>query len=268
MTKADEDASMHKKAPLIYAGSLLMVAMQLFAVYGVLTAMLHPSCVSNAQCNERPGFFCYRSENDERGNCMMCGSATPLPAYLSTESLPDPKFNDNDFTEYNLVMDLHYSAGFAGKRSETPDKFAGFNFTMVRDRCAPPIQGFRGPSYDGDKRTTVVTDRGDLDRDYPWIPNERIKPPISNTFLITTFSAASTARWCAACVEEIDPLMGEIHEVDGLTVSDDETGLAVSIMNNRLLAMLSTKAMAPLDWVALLLCSYMVGLTVAGEIKE
>ena len=51
-------------------------------------------------------------------------------------------------------------------------------------------------------------------------------------------------------------------------MSDAETGLSVSIMNKRLLAMTNFKAMSSTDWVALVLCSYLVGLTVAGEIKD
>jgi hypothetical protein len=39
-------------------------------------------------------------------------------------------------------------------------------------------------------------------------------------------------------------------------------------MNNRLVAMISVDAMAPLDWVALVLCAYIVGLQVCGEVKD
>ena len=39
-------------------------------------------------------------------------------------------------------------------------------------------------------------------------------------------------------------------------------------MNPRLVAMISVDAMAPLDWAALLLCAYIVGLQIVGEIKD
>ena len=69
-----------------------------------------------------------------------------------------------------------------------------------------------------------------------------------------------------------DPDDGErglpFDEEDGLTTTSNDTGLTVSIMNKKLLAMTNTKAMAKLDWVALLLSAYVVGLSVSGEIKE
>ena len=113
---------------------------------------------------------------------------------------------------------------------------------------------------------SVVTDRGDIDRDYPWVPNERIKPT-SNLF-IKSFSSASAARWCAACVHTSE--YGMDAEDDGLTLSDldGSTGLTVSIMNKRLLAMTNTKAMSIADWVALAMCAYIVGLNIAGEVKD
>ena len=92
-------------------------------------------------------------------------------------------------------------------RAETPDYFAGWNFTMVADRClAHPVQGFRWAHGRDESAAwsmsngfdSVVTDRGDIDRDYPWVPNERIKP--TSTLFIKSFSSASAARWCAACV--------------------------------------------------------------------
>eukprot|EP01045_Picozoa_sp_COSAG04_P032840 COSAG04_NODE_6573_length_1302_cov_1.271820_1_plen_118_part_10 len=46
-SKAEEDAGMKRKAPLLYAASLMMVLVQTFAVFGMLSGMLHPSCVSN-----------------------------------------------------------------------------------------------------------------------------------------------------------------------------------------------------------------------------
>jgi phage terminase large subunit-like protein len=143
---------------------------------------------------------------------------------------------------------------------ETPLGFAGFNFTMVQQRCTIPIRGFRW-DYSGERENTVVVDRGDIDRDYPWIPNERLQP--WNSLMFTKFSSASASRWCAACVETVP-----FDEEDGLTMTDDDTGLTVSIMNKKLLAMTNTKAMAKLDWVALLMSAYVVGLMVSGEIKE
>ena len=109
-TKAERDAGMRKKAPLMFAGGLLMVLLQTFAVYGVLAAMLHPSCVTNKQCDGRTGFYCYQPESGGRGNCQMCGESAPLVPYLSDERTPeweDKEGGKNEFKEYNVVWDLH-----------------------------------------------------------------------------------------------------------------------------------------------------------------
>jgi hypothetical protein len=256
---AEEDASMKKKAPVMYAGSFFMVLMQFLAVCGIVTAMLHPACVTNAQCNERSGFYCYMPEDTEIGTCQMCGEAAPLPPYRSDEVYIDRKRGEVR-KEFNNVWDQHYPQDAKNKRIETPLGFAGFNFTMVEERCTLPIRGFRW-TYSGSRDETVVVDRGDIDRDFSWIPNERLQP--WNPWMFTKFTAASSARWCAACVETVP-----FDEMDGLTMSDENTGLTVSIMNKKLLAMTNTKAMAKLDWVALLMSAYVVGLMVSGEIKE
>ena len=77
----------------------------------------------------------------------MCGESAPLVPYLSTERTPeweDKEGGKNEFKEWNVVWDLHYPPGFMSMRAETPDYFAGWNFTMVADRClAHPVKGFR-----------------------------------------------------------------------------------------------------------------------------
>eukprot|EP01052_Picozoa_sp_SAG31_P027527 SAG31_NODE_2583_length_5435_cov_55.000000_3_plen_293_part_00 len=250
---------MRRLAPAMYVGSVAMVLMQFFAVCGIVTAMLHPSCVTNAQCNERAGFYCYMPEDADLGTCQMCGEAAPLPPYRSDEVYTDVE--DGEVRkEFNNVWDQHYPSDAKGKRMETPLGFAGFNYTMVQQRCTFPILGFRW-DYSGERESTVVIDRGDIDRDFPWIPNERLQP--WNDLMFTKFTSASASRWCAACVETVP-----FDEQDGLTMSDDDTGLTVSIMNKKLLAITNTKAMAKLDWVALLMSAYVVGLMVSGEIKE
>ena len=204
-TKAERDAGMRKAAPLMFAGGLLMVLLQTFAVYGVLASMLHPSCVTNKQCDSRTGFYCFQPGSGGRGNCQMCGESAPLVPYLSDERVPDwaVQAGDNELKEYNVVWDLHYPPGFMSMRAETPDFFAGWNFTMVADRCsAHPVESFsweHGKSApDQQFSGSVVIDRGDIDRDYPWLPSERIRP--RSSLFISTFTSASAARWCAACV--------------------------------------------------------------------
>eukprot|EP01043_Picozoa_sp_COSAG02_P023758 COSAG02_NODE_1277_length_13502_cov_14.551593_11_plen_434_part_00 len=256
--KADEDAPLRRKAPFMYAGSVLMVGVQVAALLALLAAMLHPSCVTNSQC-VRTGFFCFVGPDATRGNCQMCGEAPPLTPYLSASET----WTDNGklrMKEYNIVTDQSYPSGFMGKRSTTPDVFMGYNMTMVQDACQLPIRSFHW-DHDGFAfKLGAITNRGDIPA---WIPNERIG---AKALGMNQFSSASAARWCAACVHPTPS--PEMYVNDGLSVSDEETGLTVSIMNKRLVALTNTNAMSPLDWTALLLCSYLVGLTVAAEIKD
>eukprot|EP01052_Picozoa_sp_SAG31_P045413 SAG31_NODE_8281_length_1481_cov_1.415340_2_plen_120_part_00 len=92
---------------------------------------------------------------------------------------------EHNYKEYNVVWDMHYPQGFMGRRSETPDAFAGFNFTQVGERCAHPVRGFHWKRK-GSGESTAVVDRGDIPA---WIPNERIKPRAG----WTSFSAASVS---------------------------------------------------------------------------
>ena len=55
---------------------------------------------------------------------------------------------------------------------------------------------------------------------------------------------------------------------NGLAQIDNVTGLEVSVMNSKLRSVLAVNAMSEPDWFALLLCSYVVGITVVGEIKD
>ena len=59
-----------------------------------------------------------------------------------------------------------------------------------------------------------------------------------------------------------------LDEEDGFMQVDEAHEFTVSLMNKRLLAMSNADSMAKLDWVALVLCAYVVGLNVAGEIKD
>lgn len=131
---------------------------------------------------------------------------------------------------------------------------------MVKEACELPVRPFSWEPADkfsmgAAKGTGVVADRGDIPA---WIPDSQLQ-----WRGVYSFTAASAGRWCSACVEPRG-----IDEADGLTVTDGDTHLTVSIMNKRLLAMSNMDAMLALDWVALSLCAFVVGLTVSGEIKD
>jgi len=270
--KAEEDAPMRAKAPLMYLAGMGLVIVQILSVLGLLGAMLHPSCTSNAHCDARTGFFCYTSPGDERGLCYMCGEATPLPQYAATERVPDEfsppkdKEKESGFKTYNIITDQSYPDDLTsmspGKRTRVPHYFGGYNFTMVKQACEVPVRPFswkperKSMGGQAPKGTVVVVDRGDLPA---WLPDSELQVRI----FPYAFTAAGAGRWCSACVEPRGIDVG-----DGLTVTDDDTHLTVSIMNKRLLAMSNMDAMMALDWIALSLCALVVGLTVSGEIKD
>lgn len=112
-TKAEEDAPMRAKAPWMYLAGIILVVVQILSVLGLLGAMLHPSCTSNTHCDARTGFFCYVPPGDERGLCYMCGEATPLPQYASTERVPEAVIPPGDdkpeaisgFKTFNVISD-------------------------------------------------------------------------------------------------------------------------------------------------------------------
>lgn len=132
----------------------------------------------------------------------------------------------------------------------------------VLDRCAEPIHsiGWAIEKVPGNGDTDVLmSNRGDL-------PPE-LTPGKTES---KQFTAKNIRAWCAACTRRLGPgdLLPEPLEDYGLAVYDSETGLEVSVMNNKLRSILVLAAMSRPDWMALLLCSYVVGMTVVGEIKD
>lgn len=222
------------------------------------------------------------------GRCLPCGEAAPLVPYLS--DIPSGVRLDvgEDMKLYNYVetgsypkkevgfgrvdtpgplkrptlrtpwqpaaiaRSLRYRAllpGLAGVCAHPPsdvaaaDGFAGYNLTQVTDRCTPPYSTFRWAAIREEDRTIVVTDGTDVpygitpdsDRDVSWTPQ-------------------SVERWCQYCVT----FAGDAD------LAQD----SVSISNFKHITDVNVGAMAPLDWCALFLCAYIVGLTLAAEVKD
>ena len=67
-SKAEDDAAMRKKAPLMFVCGVGLVVVQIASLAGMLGAMLHPACTSNAHCDGRRGFYCYTRPGREQGN--------------------------------------------------------------------------------------------------------------------------------------------------------------------------------------------------------
>jgi hypothetical protein len=268
-SEAEEDAVMHRRAPLMFAAGLVMVIVQVVAMYGVVMGMMHPPCINNLQCAE-VGFFCEVARDGSRGRCSSCGESAPFIPYEADTLIPGggsavgaaagpSGTRITPHQEFNKIFDQSYPHREIGlKRSDIPDGFAGWNFTMVQHRCARPIQSFRYASEWRDDNI-VMTDQGDLP--------EEFQPTRDDA---KHFSARTVKNWCAACTRTPGPddyLPDPLNE-NGLAMFDNTTGLEVSVMNSKLRSILAVNAMSMPDWTALLLCSYVVGMTIVGEIKD
>eukprot|EP01051_Picozoa_sp_SAG22_P007687 SAG22_NODE_550_length_9202_cov_30.666484_2_plen_195_part_00 len=86
-SKAEADAPMRKRAPLMFVAGLLMVIVQTATAYAMMSAMSHAACMSNEQCTNM-GFFCFVPPDSGnfwsrkgQGRCQMCGELPPLVPY-------------------------------------------------------------------------------------------------------------------------------------------------------------------------------------------
>ena len=161
----------------------------------------------------------------------------PLVPYKSTtekvtdEQVEGDRTNDGKGTplglykDINMIWDLSYPQQSSGGRSKTPDRFAGWNYSMIESTCSLPIKPFNWEFSKSDGVVTI-TDTGDIPEG---IDLNRVYP--TSDLIYTHFDAHCVARWCDACVEH-----EALDHGDGLSVADEETKLTVSIMNKKLLA--------------------------------
>jgi hypothetical protein len=68
---------MRKWAPLMFAAGLVMILVQIVAVYGIIMGMMAAPCISNVQCTET-GFYCQAAMDGKSGRCKACGQGAPL----------------------------------------------------------------------------------------------------------------------------------------------------------------------------------------------
>jgi len=263
---------MRKRAPAMFGAGIVMTIVQIIAMYGIIMGMVAPPCISNIQCKDE-GQYCETAMDGKSGRCQACGEQPMLIPYHATTKVPGTSavsgFGEREYQEMNKIFDQSYPHLEAGiKRSDIPDQFGGYNFTMVKNRCTLPIQSFRwAATKDGDGETPdgscgnpiIMRDRGDLPVEFK-----------TSRAMTKHFSARTVKSWCAKCVRRPGPndLRPEPLNENGLAVYDNVTGLEVSVMNSKLVSILAVNAMSQPDWMALFLCSYVAGLTVVGEIKD
>ena len=62
----EEDAAMRKRAPVMFAAGLVMIVVQIIAVYGIIMGMMGPPCISNLECDEA-GSYCQTAPDGKSG---------------------------------------------------------------------------------------------------------------------------------------------------------------------------------------------------------
>ena len=82
-SKADEDAEMRKLAPLLFAGSVVIVLLQWLTCAGIVMSIMATPCASSDR-DCRDGSFCYTYPGRLQGTCLACGESAPLIQYWQT----------------------------------------------------------------------------------------------------------------------------------------------------------------------------------------
>jgi hypothetical protein len=119
-----QDAKMKAKAPMMFAGGVIMVLAQVVVAGGLFIGANLRSCRQNDQCDK--GSFC--AADDAR--CHDCGGQPAVPMQIQGTCIFDPSFDGNARTiddptcmTWNAVSDPN---------------FVGFNTTLVMRACTDP----------------------------------------------------------------------------------------------------------------------------------
>jgi hypothetical protein len=106
-TEAEEDAELRAKAPLLLAGSCVIVVAQCATAMAIFMGNFWPACASDDFCEK--GEYC----NLETTRCNRCGSSLPLP--IQTNAAGET---------FNYPLD---------------PRFVGHNSTLAAELCADPV---------------------------------------------------------------------------------------------------------------------------------
>lgn len=106
-TEAEEDAELRAKAPLLLAGSYVIVVAQCATAMAIWFGTFFPACASDDFCEK--GEYC----NLDTTRCDRCGAVTPLPMQTNAAGETFNYFGD--------------------------PRFVGFNITAAAELCADPV---------------------------------------------------------------------------------------------------------------------------------
>jgi hypothetical protein len=116
-----------------------MVFMQLVAISSICAGMMIPTCVDSNHCPR--GQFCYVRTGQLSGRCFMCGETAPLVPYFETTDEETGYGPTGHEVIWNRCRYDSYPKDrlFGNYRSDTPDRFAGFNDSHVEAVCTRPF---------------------------------------------------------------------------------------------------------------------------------
>ena len=123
-----------------------MVLMQIVAISSICAGMMVPTCVDSNHCPR--GQFCYVQTGRLSGRCQFCGSESPLVPYFETTDEETGYGPTKHEVIWNRCRYDSYPKDrlFGNYRSDTPDRFAGFNDSHVEAVCTRPFKAV--PRYD------------------------------------------------------------------------------------------------------------------------
>jgi hypothetical protein len=106
-TEAEEDAELRAKAPLLLAGSCVIVVVQCATAMAIYMGNLYPACASDDFCEK--GEYC----NLMNPRCTRCGTNLPMP--IQTNAAGET---------FNYYLD---------------PRFVGYNSTLAAELCYDPV---------------------------------------------------------------------------------------------------------------------------------
>lgn len=264
-----------------------MVLMQVVAISSICAGILVPTCVDSNHCPR--GQFCFAQTGQLSGRCRFCGTASPLVPYFETtddETGYGPTkheviWNHCDYRSYPK------DRLFGNYRSDTPDRFAGFNDSHVEAVCTRPIKAV--PKYD------VVMEGPDGAQVVKSFSGGNVPPGITPAYewkegVGDEYPAESVASWCDTCVHALtrdvsswndhgmyrtNLMAMSVLDVSatrqlkifaacmfccsccGLTIAEPVSGI-----------LLTSAHQNTVQWGTVWMCSYVVGLSIVGELKD
>eukprot|EP01046_Picozoa_sp_COSAG06_P014146 COSAG06_NODE_869_length_11861_cov_37.817463_3_plen_406_part_00 len=230
-SKSDEDAEVRAKAPAMFAWGVIMILMQYVAAAGLTLGAAIPSCLDTHQCHR--GMFCNIRPGAINGRCLFCGEGAPLVRYWRSTGENTGFGPDGMSVEMNFIETGHYPRTGLLQRHHLPLKFGGFNLSMAAERCTPPFDEDFYYDEEGVDRTNIPH----------WIGTPSSQLMKTGSYM----TKGAVQSWCDSC-------MFATGDVD--------------IWNEKLNAETSSGSMRVLDWGTLAVASYVVGLTIVGEIKD